>query len=489
MKMEKVLLFCLVACFFQISNAQSVEDMVRYSQYRPITTARNAGVGESIATIGGDYGGVLSNPASLGLSRWNEYGLTMNLQLFKVKTNFENALTPTKDESDLTHFSLPSFFYINSIKTRNPNWSFVNFGIGYNRSNDYHSITTSKGAFGGSIVDNFIENADGVAPANLNAFYDGLAYDAELITFNPNSGRYLTYVDFTEAVDQEYSYEQSGAQREFQISVGANFREKLALGLTIGLPNIVYEGTRTWFDQQLSNPRFQSVLAEEKIENNAGGFNINLGGIWMPGKTWRVALGFRSGTWYNMEETFSTKIEHTFIYDAAYYETQSPNIQQSQELFYTYRIKTPYQFNVGLGKIFKKRGFLSFELNYLNYTAARYNFEPQDQEFEDQQNEAIKNQLKAGLNYKFGGELAIKKWRIRAGAQLDQDAYEGFDGLLRKTYSGGIGFRAKAYVDFTVQYTDEAYNINTYYASFGSPFVHVQQNNLFFMLSVGTYID
>jgi len=107
--------------------------------------------------------------------------------------------------------------------------------------------------------------------------------------------------------------------------------------------------------------------------------------------------------------------------------------------------------------VIAKSGFISAELEYKNFGQAKFDYSKRGNgiSFQDEErdvNDMIDVQLGNALTVRTGAELAIRKFRVRGGIEMDQSPYAN-DDSFDLTYNAGIGFRGDAFfIDFAYQY-------------------------------------
>ena len=129
-----------------------------------------------------------------------------------------------------------------------------------------------------------------------------------------------------------------------------------------------------------------------------------------------------------------------------------------------YNLLTPYRIIASASYVFREvkdtrlqRGFISADLEFVNYKGARFSAANENQSnnnlvnYYRSINEAIKETYKGNINFKLGGELKFNTWMFRLGGAFYGSPYA--DNVLnanRIIGSGGIGYRNKGfYIDLT----------------------------------------
>ena len=107
------------------------------------------------------------------------------------------------------------------------------------------------------------------------------------------------------------------------------------------------------------------------------------------------------------------------------------------------------------------KGFFNLDVQYVNYSTNRFNFnafsnDASEIDFEREVNGEIDTQLQSTYNINLGGELAVDRFRVRAGLALIGSPYF-VDGSSEydKIYSLGGGVRGdRFYIDLAYQFRD-----------------------------------
>lgn len=141
------------------------------------------------------------------------------------------------------------------------------------------------------------------------------------------------------------------------------------------------------------------------------------------------------------------------------------NFQQSETpiFFSDYNLRTPLKLNVGAAFFIGKNGFITVDVEHLNYTnsfVSSVDFNP------NADNQTIDNIYQSTTNIRLGGEFRYDIFRLRAGYASIGDAFkDDFDGVdrSRTTVSGGLGVNlGKYFLDFAYAQT----NFNESFTSF-----------------------
>ncbi len=453
--MKYFLLLIISFLTFSFVHSQTAVDALRYSQLNVSGSARFIGVGGSMSALGTDYSTLSTNPAGLAAYRKSEFVITTSFSHINSEArllgNGNGAVSDTKNRFNLNNLGLVFF--------RNPRsrkWKSLNFGVGYNRTNDFNYDTEYEGQLGGSIAYSFAEAADNFFPdeltgSSLLAFNTGAIYgpDQDLI--------YLTDFDnnLETPVYRNERIRSTGGMNEMVFSLAANYDHKLMIGATIGVPFIDWEQNRTYSEEDQNNeiPSFRNLIYQESVTTSGIGINAKLGVIYRINQAVRVGGAVHTPSRFSLTDNFSESL----IYD---FEDGSSGGVFSDETApgsFNYRLRTPWRYMLNGAVLIKKMGFISAELEYIDYSNSSYNYERDnngiDPFFEEAVNNDIENDFQSALNIRLGAEYALKVFRFRAGYIINGSAFaDNTDN--NNILSLGFGMRVKSF------YFDVAYRLS-----------------------------
>lgn len=452
--------------------AQNALDALRYSDFNVGGTARSVAVGGALSALGADFTTTSTNPAGIAWHRRSDFVFSPSFHLSSVDAtlNAERGEGATINDLRL-NFNLNTLGVVIASQPRNTNWSTFNFALGINRLANFHSNFNYEGRSQGSILNRFQNqvNLDGF----FGDFESGLAIDAEALYDLEGDGFYET--DFELAPDalirRTQDVNRRGAINELVFSMATNYREKLLLGATLGIPLVSYREEKTYqefddgdtFDGDV--PFFNELEYTEVLNTTGAGANLKLGAIYRASQAFRIGLAVHTPTAYDLQDGFSTSMEYDYTTDnnlAVLGEADSP------EGLFDYDLRTPWRFIGGLSYLYQKSGFLSAEVEYVNYANNEFGFDgfAEDEIFT---NADVADRLNASLRFRFGGELVMESVRFRAGANFMQSPRE-VDDAWRNVLSAGIGFlRPSFYFDVAYQRSGGTVAYTPYLAPVGFP--------------------
>ena len=87
--MKKI--FLLTVCsvgLLSTTFAQDEKEVMLFSEYNNVSTARSLGIGGAVGSLGADYAGISINPATLGKYSKGEFMFTPSLKLNRTSSNY-----------------------------------------------------------------------------------------------------------------------------------------------------------------------------------------------------------------------------------------------------------------------------------------------------------------------------------------------------------------------------------------------------------------
>ncbi|MBK6783914.1 MAG: hypothetical protein IPG79_09170 [Saprospiraceae bacterium] len=137
-------------------------------------------------------------------------------------------------------------------------------------------------------------------------------------------------------------------------------------------------------------------------------------------------------------------------------------------------------------------GFVNFDVEYIDYVSAEYDGTaysdaPGEIEYTNELNRNILNSFESRTNYRLGAELAYDTYRVRGGYYQFQSPFIN-ETNKSESFSVGAGFRGeKFYLDFAIQFSEQAsgYNAYTVTKSSRDPLVNVDKSRTLALVTMG----
>lgn len=453
-----------------IIHAQTTADALRFSQFGIGGSARTVGIGGSIGALGADFSVISTNPAGLGTYRGSEFTMTPSLFRSTVDASLVGGGTGAMNASNLNfNFNNIGVVFNKNIDRANSKWRTSNFGVGIVRIANFNEEFSYAGSTPGSYVDFFQDVSRSLFPQDFNDFDNGLAWDVGAIYDLEQDGFYETDFELSPgaSIQKSQTIERTGSINEVVFGLGGIRGTKLQLGVTLGFPIVSYSERNVYMedDNEADNVEvFKDLAYTQDLTTTGFGFNLKTGFIYRLTKTIRVGGAVHTPTRLRLTDEYQTSL----VYDFDDGVESGPLEASSPEQPIEYDLRTPWRF-IGSGAIvIPKRGFISAEVEYLNYAKAEFK-EPRladgttvNTGIHDDVNTDIRSSFKSALLLRVGGEYVLDKIRLRAGVNLNSTPYSNED-INTLFYSAGIGYRTKKF------FVDAAYRLRAGDRSF-SPY-------------------
>lgn len=460
MQLRSVILQLLIFSFFGV-YAQTDVDALRFSQNYISGSARSMGFGNASTSLGADFTSSYTNPAGIGLYRSFDFSVSTSLLSINNESSFlGNDIRTIKYNFNINSIGL-TFSSMNGDE--NDDWKGVNFALGVNRVNDFHR----KMSFSGfnnehSILDYYIQQANSNGGTQSSQLYNsypfdaGLAWDAYLI--NPiddvDTAHYNAVVG-NGGIMQSMSRTERGGIHEWDFSFATNYKDKLFLGLTLGVPILRYKSISSYVETDVADSinGFNSLSLTEDLSTYGAGFNAKFGYLYKLNKFFRIGGAIHTPTIYDMEDDYVSSISSDLDSNVTY-------VANSPMGEFRYHLYTPWKASFGISAFFGKRGFVAIDYEFIDYSLSFYDFSFFSSNISDHLaatyiNNTIGNKYGQTNNFKIGTELLLSdQFVIRMGYNYYGDPFSytnGADRVNRVRQVGSLGFGFKegnSYLDF-----------------------------------------
>jgi hypothetical protein len=440
--MNKSFLIILISSLFTINlSGQTIEDALRYAQLNSGGTARSVATGGALSAFGGDFGTLSTNPAGIASYRKSTLMFTPSYNNASTQSTF----VETGFDNNRTNFGLNNIGIVFSKTSNASDWKSVNFGVGTNRLTNNNQEFFYEGTTVGTIAERWQAFANGNSPDNLYDFEEGIAYDAGILFQLPGTpaDEYLIDPDGTQLLKKDQVVNRSGSVNDLNLTLGGNYRHKLYIGVTVGLPFIRYEESKTYreIDELGVSTEFNSMTFDEFFSTTGVGFNAKLGLIYRMNQKVRIGAAIHTPTFFNLTDQYYTSIESDLTLGGSQVITSS----ESPISNFSYSLITPWRAIGSVGFLFGKVGFISGDVEYVDYSRSQFSFDT-DPLFEQDLNNELFNNLDAVINLRVGGEARYGVFAVRGGLGYSMSPYaETYTGASagRTNVSFGIGLREK----------------------------------------------
>ncbi|MDN3549234.1 OmpP1/FadL family transporter [Mucilaginibacter aquaedulcis] len=493
MKIKYLLTVIATVAITKNSFAQYAQDVVRFSTFQNGSTSRIKAIGNAGTAIGGDLSSISGNPAGLGFFTHSEFNITPEFDGSKVNSAYfgQNANT-TNNHGNLNNASVVIYQQLNIQKGRDKTkgWLSINYGAGYSRTNNFYEDIN----YGGRNPNNSISDYfAGIANNHPNDALGGWAYNHGIVdnfgtSTNPD---YASTV--STPINQNGIISRTGGQSEFDFAFGANYSNKLYIGVGVAITDIRYDYYRQFTETGSASippnggtvgvpTDFNSAYVQSQ-STRGNGANIKLGVIYKPIEALRLGFTFTSPTYYSIDDSYNEGLT-TNINGRA---SQSDQLGASS---FTYDMRTPLKLAGGAAFFIGKYGFISGDVEYIDYASAHIN---SNQDFDNTSDiNQIKADYRSTINVHVGAEARVTSmFYLRGGYSQQGSPFKNNSTATDitgdiKTVTGGIGLRFGAYyVDATYAHITGSEVITPYLIDAGNPTASFKKTNNNAFLTLG----
>ena len=425
-----------------------------------------------MGSLGGDLSSNHINPAGLGFYKSSELLLTPKFLVQSNNFSYRGNSSSTTDAK--SNFGSVGIVFADGQKRNN--WTSTAFSISFNQIANFnnHYSFSGKNNFS-SYSEKYLEElvkdqADTNSALGNYIFGSSLAFRTYLVdtTADAKGGvtGYQSLVPLSTGVNQSYDAYTTGSYDELAFGWGGNMEDKLYLGASFIMPMINYTKSLTYSEADAtSNPdnSFGAFIIDEHFSSRGWGLGAKLGIIYKPESFLRVGLTIHTPQIISFRDQMSASMTTNTEKYAGIQSASSSELNNGYPGTREYTVSTPLKTTLSTSYFFaspskptQPLGFITADLEFVNYAATRFYSNSYDKESTDYYNlvnDAIKFSYKNNVNFKLGSEIKItSNWMIRGGAAYYGSPYK--DETLkasRVVLSGGIGYRTnRNFIDFTI---------------------------------------
>lgn len=436
-----------------VVTAQNEADVLRYSSNYGLGTARFSGLGGAMGALGGDMSALHVNPAGIGMYRFGDISFTPSLEI----NNLESDLHGTSYTDNKTILAINNAGFVLANETKDPYWKTINFGVSYNRLNTFNDNLTirSTNPYDRSLMQDFVDGANGYSLADLSDFASGLAWDGYVIDQVDSINNIYTGAVHQGDMTQVQVAESSGRLAETAVTFGANYNDILYLGASLNFQSPFYKSLTktTETPTEPVGTDLVNYTYTENLETTGLGFNFKLGGIVKAGNFLRFGASVQTPTTFRLTDNYRTKLMSE-VRNKDFNTTS----QQSALSVFEYKVRAPWRYMASVAGILGKKAVVSFQYEFSDFASARLkNVSSYTGADFDAVNTLIEstfsssNIFRAGAEYRLTPELYARAGFAYFSNPNKENEFTSAD-LNRYQYSGGLGYRSAAWsLDLTYQ--------------------------------------
>jgi hypothetical protein len=445
--MKKIILLAFLA-FANYTNAiaQDENEVMLFSQYQSMSTARSMALGGAMGSIGADFAAMSVNPAALGKYSKGEFAFTPTFRTSNTTSTYDDK-SIADDKTKLAFDNLG--IVLANRKNQKSGWKATNFAFGFNRVANFNRNFAYSGTnFKSSMVNQFAQAANaagGLAGLENTSLLSQMAFSLYLMDTAGNDPKkeLYSFIPVNGGVKQYKNVSENGGIHEMNFSLAANNNDQLLLGASVGVPILHYSRKTNYLETDNSgnkNNDFDSWEYTETLKTNGAGINLKVGAIYMPVPYIRIGGSLHSPTYYQLTEegnnVMSAKLENF----ASYIQTDTSAWKSVSE----YGLSTPFKAILSGSVLMGKYGFVTADYEYLDYKSARIN--TTEAAYNNDINTAVKKIATTANNIRLGAEFRANEFSLRAGyamfgSQLNASQFDA----SRKDLSLGAGYRGASF--------------------------------------------
>ena len=503
-----------------------------FSQPATTGSARFQAIGGNHSALGADVSSAAGNPAGLGFYTRSEFSFTPAYQSISNRSIY--AVEPNRTtNSNVNNFNIANIGVVfgGAEPSYRDGWR-GSFAISYSRQNTlFNNINFSGSGATSSISDSYaefvnrqIQGGDLTQNSLLSGLNNGapnnfpnsanLYYWGYLINAVNNSNTPFAGIESNSKVNQSLDFQSTGRVSQWTIAYGGTANEHFYIGGSLGIPSYRYEAVKNFTETFQTYQEIKGFTDTRLLTSSGSGINLTIGAIIKPSDKIRFGLTVVTPTWYDVDETSSTSLSVNVDADKGINLGANPDqtilsrlgtvgyktLKKGNDIFITsipklstetyfdnYQLRTPLKVSGGTAVFFKKKGFLSADIEYVAYKGM--NISTQDQNspiIGDLENSTqnVKLFYNNVLNMKVGGEYRMGNVSLRGGVNYLQNPYStAFDrsktiDRSQMIYSAGVGYRtSEFYIDVTGMYGSTQASYTPYSLASSSDFASAKINN------------
>lgn len=360
-------------------------------------TARYVGMGGAMDALGADISTIGTNPAGIGMFRSGQVSASFGLVNQSDAVSFAGA--------NKTNASFDQIGVV--LATRTGVTSYLNFGFNYHKSRNFNQILFAADRLNGSSqsLQTTLKDMNGLLTGNSLAYsqLDDLYLGNMLLQRDPSTGE--DYVVGYGGEKYDFNRSVSGYIGSYDINLSGNIKNRIYLGLTVGITDVHYKDYSEYYETLQPNlDNIGSVLISDQRSITGTGFNVKAGVIFRPieESPFRVGLSIATPTYYKLT--------------ADNYTTIGTNVDRSSAGG-DFRFNTPWKFGlslghtigsqVALGAVYEFADYGSCDMRTINgtYYDDFYDCYRDDSSSEHVMNRLTQKNLKGVSTLKLGGEF------------------------------------------------------------------------------------
>lgn len=406
--------------------AQNHLDLLNIGSKDLTGTARSVAMGGAFGALGGDAGGVLINPAGIGIYSKSEFSATLNLHNTQNTTDIAGGY---REKMKKFSGAFSSLSYTASLPLNSQAAPLLNLGFSYNRMKSFRQkYRMDAGTQQVSLTDYLAYKSNGYSVTDMARMYSGsyfiglgnvpwlnaMAYNAYLISEDPvqtatyGDQIYVSSIPAGTGISPFLEVDDKGRVDRYDFTIGTTINNKLSLGLNLSVATADYSTFSSYEEGYRKDNNNYGFELRNRLDLEATGFQATLGLIYKPINALRLGLSYQTPTWYSVTEYYTAGINFRIpIVESGLEDIKvgSNNIGTNE---YEYRMRTPDRWTLSAATVIDKYAIISVDYEITNYKNMKLSTQYDDINSSfDNTNQYLKSDFKAAGMLRLGAEARI----------------------------------------------------------------------------------
>ena len=411
-------------------HAQNEADVLRYGWIDPLHSARVTAMGGAFGALGADLSCLGINPAGLGLYRRGDVAVNAGIHSGSTESRWRNGRLDAAGNS-LVGGNVGVALTYPSVDA---DWPFFTLAVAHqNRTPFAQQVNIEGVAVDHSVSDLFVAQAlddadiygylstdSALSEGIIFPFGAALAWRSGLLEPDNSSG-YATLASGALLVDR--TIEREGRLAETQIAFGTMYQDRLAFGITLGIPKVEFEEqSRHVETMNAPTSSFQGWEYNENLSISGRGYLLRFGALLRASEALRIGLAYQTRSRLTLVDTYTTDIQTSWL-DATPVRAVSPTSNAEYIVYTPDRTTVSASFLLGKSGVLNadyarsdmRRGALAESTGFL---ALNTDFAAENDAV--QEGYTVVHQARAGLELRVGDN---DQFRIRGGGGMSTSPF------------------------------------------------------------------
>ena len=449
------------------AHAQTPEELLRYTRSSNFGTARSVGIGGAMTGLGGDLGNLGGNPAGLGLLRSNVFAITPGLGFTTTRSsNFAPGAESERNSRNQFGFDQGAVAFVTPLRPafskNTTGWQSLTIAFGYQKQDMYANYLTATGDNRkNSFLDVFTSEANTTQLNDFDALDANFPFSASIaqqafLVYDGRNGQYINDTRGLGGMRQELTNQTRGNRGEYSFAVAGNYGQTLTLGASVNVSSMRYRWNSSFSETDVADSIdvLKSFLFSQTLESRGTGINVRLGAQVRAAEWLRIGASIETPTYMRVKEDYATDITSSFDSGSGLAPTTTIF---SPENSFAYNQTTPLKAMVGAAFLWQGKGFVSADLDFVDYSTMSVNANDARQ-WSDTTSRNIARTFGSTLNYRIGAEYNVKEGLyLRGGYAFYGSPFESNfrsrdKELAFQVFSAGVGTRLaeNGFLEFTL---------------------------------------